>query len=125
MFQFPSNIPVPTPSRKYEPVPFIPPLNAAQMIPGYNPPAHHVPSVASTQASASPSKARVDASACREGYNINYNEIKFIKKIGAGAFGEVWKGEWAGTDVAIKKILKADISESDLNEFSSEILLMR
>ena len=69
-------------------------------------------------------KQQVSDSAMREGFNIQYNELTFEKKIGAGAFGEVWKGEWAGTNVAIKKILKADISEADLKEFSTEILLV-
>ena len=63
-------------------------------------------------------------SAAREGYDIAFSEISFEKKIGIGACGEVWRGEWAGTSVAIKKILKADISEKDIEEFSSEILLM-
>ena len=75
--------------------------------------------------SSSNAKQTVSASAMREGFSISYNELNFEKKIGAGAFGEVWKGEWAGTSVAIKKILKADISEDDLQEFSTEILLVR
>lgn len=72
----------------------------------------------------STSKLEVSNSAIREGFNILYHEIEFEKKIGAGAFGEVWKGEWAGTSVAIKKILKVDISEDDLKEFATEILLI-
>eukprot|EP00339_Tiarina_fusa_P004927 CAMPEP_0117026930 /NCGR_PEP_ID=MMETSP0472-20121206/19743_1 /TAXON_ID=693140 ORGANISM="Tiarina fusus, Strain LIS" /NCGR_SAMPLE_ID=MMETSP0472 /ASSEMBLY_ACC=CAM_ASM_000603 /LENGTH=482 /DNA_ID=CAMNT_0004734057 /DNA_START=39 /DNA_END=1487 /DNA_ORIENTATION=+ len=74
--------------------------------------------------SSSAAKSKVHASAAREGFSISYDELNFEKKIGAGAFGEVWKGEWAGTGVAIKKILKADISEDDLEEFSTEILLV-
>ena len=63
--------------------------------------------------------------ATTQGFDLDYSQIKFLSRIGAGAFGEVWKGEWAGTTVAIKKILKADIDEEDLAEFSNEILLMR
>jgi serine/threonine protein kinase len=50
--------------------------------------------------------------------------LRFEKKIGSGGFGEVWKGEWIGTTVAIKKIMRHDIREEDLQEFTSEILLM-
>jgi hypothetical protein len=71
------------------------------------------------------SKASVGESASREGFSIEYTEITFMKKIGIGGFGEVWKGEWAGTSVAIKKIHNPDITEQDLKEFSAEILLMR
>ena len=70
-------------------------------------------------------KSMVEESASREGYDINYNEIKFIKKIGVGAFGEIWQAEWAGTMAAVKKILKSEIADEDLDEFSKEILLMR
>lgn len=136
-FQFPQAPQIAT-DNYYNPVPFIPPVNAAQMIPGYSPqhpsqmPLQQMPSnmTLSPQQIAmgrqtSQGKVHVGESAYREGYGISYNELKFIKKIGAGAFGEVWKGEWAGTDVGIKKILKSDIKESDLDEFASEILLMR
>lgn len=120
------------------------PVNAAQMIPGYSPqhpsqmpsqqmPPSQMPPQQMGQPTGTPPQARqgsqgkssVGESAAREGYTIQYSELKFEKKIGAGAFGEVWKGEWAGIDVGIKKILKNDIKESDLDEFASEILLMR
>jgi len=66
----------------------------------------------------------VGKAASAQGFNILYNEITFIQKIGVGGFGEVWKGEWAGTSVAIKKILSATISEEEIQVFSTEILLM-
>ena len=53
--------------------------------------------------------------ACIEFWKI-FSEFKFTKKIGSGGFGEVWQGEWAGNDVAIKKILKTDIFRGG-NEF--------
>jgi len=135
MFQFPPQAQEISYSNPYNPVPFYAPVNAAQMIPGYNPqqgmsqqqqPMPQQPPMVQGQASMAQSaaKSNVGQSALREGFSIAYSEIKFTKKIGAGAFGEVWKGEWAGTDVAVKKILKNDIKESDLGEFASEILLM-
>ena len=117
-FQFPSGADqYMQASNPYAPVPFIAPVNAAQLIPGYHtPPPHQSPKSA---------RAHVGESAMREGFNVHYSEIQFEKKLGAGAFGEVWKGEWAGTPVAIKKILAGDIKESDLEEFAEEVLLMR
>jgi len=33
---------------------------------------------------------------------IDYTELEFGKKIGEGSYGQVFKGEWQRTDVAIK-----------------------
>ena len=77
-----------------------------------------------TQAANTPAM-NLSNNAVIQGYSIDYREIIFHQKIGMGAFGEVWKGEWAGTSVAIKKIATATIKEKDIQEFSNEILLMR
>lgn len=37
-------------------------------------------------------------------FNIDLNELIFEKKIGTGAFGEVWKASYLGTEVAVKKM---------------------
>ena len=105
-------------SNPYAAVPFVAPLNANPQF------CHEAPPAIPSLPGSGNSKRNVGESAFREGFHINYSEIKFSKKIGAGAFGEVWSAEWAGTKVAVKKILKADISEDDLAEFSQEILLM-
>mgnify|MGYP002078410554 CR=1 FL=1 len=39
-----------------------------------------------------------------EQYFIEYSQLKFKKKIGFGHSSEVFKGEWRGREVAIKKI---------------------
>lgn len=44
-----------------------------------------------------------------EQYFIDYGALRFKKKIGFGHSSEVFKGEWRGREVAIKKI-KDDIS---------------
>lgn len=36
---------------------------------------------------------------------VDLKDIIFEKKIGTGAFGEVWKANYFGTDVAVKKML--------------------
>ena len=44
-----------------------------------------------------------------EQYLIDFSTIKFQNKIGFGHSSEVFKGQWRGRDVAIKKI-KDDMS---------------
>ncbi|KAL6053527.1 Tyrosine-protein kinase abl1 [Balamuthia mandrillaris] len=51
-------------------------------------------------------------------WEIAYDELTFIKKIGEGAFGEVWKGMWRLSEVAIKKLHTMD--ESQLRDFQME-----
>lgn len=41
-----------------------------------------------------------------EQWEINSSEISVIKKVGGGAFGEVFKGQLWGKDVAVKTLLK-------------------
>jgi len=96
----------------------------AQPSPQISPAPSHNNSPASQEEPKADTRKTVGESANREGYSICYDEIKFIKKIGVGGCGEVWKAEWTGTPVAVKKILSPDISEDDLLEFSTEILLM-
>lgn len=40
-------------------------------------------------------------------HNIPLSDLIFEKKIGKGGFGQVWKANYFGTDVAVKKIHKA------------------
>ena len=61
----------------------------------------------------------------REHWELSPNEIRFGNKIGAGSFGEVWKGEWAGIVVAIKKIHVSKIGPKEQQAFRDEITIMR
>lgn len=38
-------------------------------------------------------------------WEINVKDIKYLNKIGQGNFGEVWRANWLGTNVAVKKVL--------------------
>lgn len=38
-------------------------------------------------------------------WHIDYHELVIEQLIGQGAFGQVFKGKWNGTPVAIKKLL--------------------
>jgi len=41
-------------------------------------------------------------------WKVNYKDLVFGPMIGKGNFGEVYKGTWLGTDVAIKKLYFVD-----------------
>ena len=38
-------------------------------------------------------------------WEINPVDIKYLNRIGQGNFGEVWRANWLGTIVAVKKVL--------------------
>jgi serine/threonine protein kinase len=39
--------------------------------------------------------------------------------------GEVYRGQWRQTDVAVKRFLEQEVSEGVLEEFKAEVSLMR
>jgi len=43
-----------------------------------------------------------------DAWNINYDDLEFTAEIGRGGFGSVYKGEYFGTPVAIKRIVEED-----------------
>jgi serine/threonine protein kinase len=58
-------------------------------------------------------------------YKINVDEeLKFSKKLGAGAFGIVYKAEFNGEEVAVKQVIAENINEDSLERFVGEIQLM-
>ncbi|GAM19521.1 hypothetical protein SAMD00019534_026960 [Acytostelium subglobosum LB1] len=61
----------------------------------------------------------------KEGKEIDITEIKLGERIGKGNFGEVFKGQWRGAVVAIKKLPAHNITESVMREFHREIDLMK
>ncbi|KAI4351011.1 hypothetical protein L6164_005405 [Bauhinia variegata] len=58
-------------------------------------------------------------------YEIPWEEITLGERIGLGSYGEVYRGEWRGTEVAVKRFLDQDISGESLEEFKSEVQLMK
>ncbi|XP_024515164.1 probable serine/threonine-protein kinase SIS8 [Selaginella moellendorffii] len=58
-------------------------------------------------------------------WEIPWGELRVGDRIGLGSYGEVYRGEWHGTEVAIKKFLNQDISGDALEEFITEVRLMR
>ncbi|KEH26929.1 putative protein kinase TKL-CTR1-DRK-2 family [Medicago truncatula] len=58
-------------------------------------------------------------------YEILWEEITLGERIGLGSYGEVFHGEWRGTEVAVKRFLNQDISGEALEEFISEVRIMK
>lgn len=56
---------------------------------------------------------------------IAWEELTLGERIGLGSYGEVYHGEWHGTEVAVKKFLHQDISGETLEEFRSEVRIMK
>ena len=58
-----------------------------------------------------------------ETWEIDRKSIRFVKKLGAGQFGEVWMGIWNGTTEVAVKTLKP--GTMDASEFLAEAALMK
>ncbi|KAG8076154.1 hypothetical protein GUJ93_ZPchr0006g44734 [Zizania palustris] len=58
-------------------------------------------------------------------FEIQWEEITLGERVGLGSFGEVYRGDWHGTEVAVKKFVQQDISSDYLEEFRSEIQIMK
>ncbi|XP_073109883.1 probable serine/threonine-protein kinase SIS8 isoform X2 [Elaeis guineensis] len=58
-------------------------------------------------------------------FEIPWEDIILGERIGLGSFGEVYRGEWHGTEVAVKKFLHQEISSDALEEFRSEVRIMK
>lgn len=56
---------------------------------------------------------------------IAWEDITLGERIGLGSYGEVYRGELHGTEVAVKKFLDQDISGESLEEFKSEVYIMK
>ncbi|KAE9607475.1 putative protein kinase TKL-CTR1-DRK-2 family [Lupinus albus] len=58
-------------------------------------------------------------------YDIPWEEITMGERIGLGSYGEVYRGEWHGTEVAVKRFLDQDFYGEALDEFKSEVQIMK
>ncbi|KAK1406348.1 hypothetical protein QVD17_41642 [Tagetes erecta] len=56
---------------------------------------------------------------------IAWEDITLGERIGLGSYGEVYRGDWHGTDVAVKKFLDQEITAESLEEFKSEVSIMK
>ncbi|CAN0914049.1 Probable serine/threonine-protein kinase SIS8 [Linum grandiflorum] len=59
-----------------------------------------------------------------EEWNIDFSEISVGTRVGIGFFGEVFRGVWNGTDVAIKVFLEQDLTAENMEDFCNEITIL-
>ncbi|XP_026406891.1 serine/threonine-protein kinase EDR1-like isoform X5 [Papaver somniferum] len=57
-------------------------------------------------------------------WNIDYSELTVGTRVGIGFFGEVFRGIWNGTDVAIKVFLEQDLTAENMEDFCNEISIL-
>ncbi|XP_057495793.1 serine/threonine-protein kinase EDR1-like isoform X1 [Actinidia eriantha] len=56
---------------------------------------------------------------------IPWEDLEIGERIGLGSYGEVYRADWNGTEVAVKKFLDQDFSGAALAEFRREVRIMR
>ncbi|PUZ74858.1 hypothetical protein GQ55_1G100200 [Panicum hallii var. hallii] len=59
-----------------------------------------------------------------EEWRIEFSEITVGIRVGVGFFGEVFRGLWNGTDVAIKVFLEQDLTTENMKDFCNEISIL-
>lgn len=47
----------------------------------------------------------------RDEWELGPEELMLGPRIGIGSYGEVYRGSWRHTDVAVKRLLEQDLSE--------------
>ncbi|BFI43450.1 protein MpMAPKKK26 [Marchantia polymorpha subsp. ruderalis] len=57
-------------------------------------------------------------------WHIDYKELRIGVRVGIGSFGEVFRGMWRGTEVAIKRLLEQDLTDENTADFCNEISLL-
>ncbi|KAK9142395.1 hypothetical protein Syun_011795 [Stephania yunnanensis] len=57
-------------------------------------------------------------------WEIQWNDIQLGERIGLGSYGEVYRADLNGTEVAVKKFLDQDFSGDALDQFRCEVKIM-
>ncbi|XP_076899014.1 putative serine/threonine-protein kinase SIS8 isoform X2 [Bidens hawaiensis] len=57
-------------------------------------------------------------------WEIRWEDLQIGARIGIGSYGEVYRSEWNGTEVAVKKFMNQDISGDALTQFKGEVEIM-
>jgi serine/threonine protein kinase len=60
----------------------------------------------------------------RRNYKIDFMSLSIDWLIGSGSFGHVYRGEYRGADVAIKKLKKQNMGNQQLEDFAKEAMVM-
>ncbi|KAL3498612.1 hypothetical protein ACH5RR_041344 [Cinchona calisaya] len=57
-------------------------------------------------------------------WEIPWDDLQIGERIGIGSYGEVYRADWNGTEVAVKKFMNQDISGDALTQFKCEVEIM-
>ncbi|KAK9065278.1 hypothetical protein SSX86_016661 [Deinandra increscens subsp. villosa] len=57
-------------------------------------------------------------------WDIDFSELTVGTRVGIGFFGEVFRGIWNGTEVAIKVFLEQDLTVENMEDFCNEISIL-
>ncbi|KAL4333378.1 hypothetical protein GQ457_07G045100 [Hibiscus cannabinus] len=57
-------------------------------------------------------------------WEISWEDLQIGERIGIGSYGEVYRADWNGTEVAVKKFLDQDFSGDALVKFKCEVEIM-
>ncbi|XP_058100811.1 serine/threonine-protein kinase EDR1-like isoform X2 [Magnolia sinica] len=57
-------------------------------------------------------------------WNIDFSELTIGTRVGIGFFGEVFRGVWNGTDVAVKIFLEQELTAENMEDFCNEIFIL-
>ncbi|CAN4076781.1 unnamed protein product [Withania somnifera] len=57
-------------------------------------------------------------------WEIPWEDLHVGERIGIGSYGEVYRAEWNGTEVAVKKFMNQDITSDALAQFKCEVEIM-
>ncbi|KHG30574.1 Serine/threonine-protein kinase CTR1 [Gossypium arboreum] len=57
-------------------------------------------------------------------WEIQWENLQIGERIGIGSYGEVYRADWNGTEVAVKKFLDQDFSGDALVQFKCEVEIM-
>ncbi|CAN1199798.1 Probable serine/threonine-protein kinase SIS8 [Linum perenne] len=57
-------------------------------------------------------------------WTIDFSEISVGTRVGIGFFGEVFRGVWNGTEVALKVFLEQDLTAENMEDFCNEISIL-
>ncbi|PKI70723.1 hypothetical protein CRG98_008956, partial [Punica granatum] len=57
-------------------------------------------------------------------WDIKWEDLQIGERIGIGSYGEVYRADWNGTEVAVKKFLDQDVSGEALVQFKCEVEIM-
>ncbi|KAL9384876.1 hypothetical protein Peur_021886 [Populus x canadensis] len=57
-------------------------------------------------------------------WHIDFSELTVGTRVGIGFFGEVFRGIWNGTEVAVKVFLEQDLTAENMEDFCNEISIL-